>query len=274
MNIRRVGPWTKEEKEYIAEKCNVDHYEDIAIHLQRNPQAVKRYIHKTLGGRLAISKTSMVQAEYDIQASPIWKELQGQFSEEELALFMYHWRRIIGQFKDDVFPTEEIQVVDTIKLELLMSRTLKSQRNSTKTVQALSVKKQLEENKPVEERDNMVLDMMTRQIAFQEAAMESLSKEYTELLNKKAGMLKDLRATRSERIKKIEESKQTFTGWIIELIKNPALRTELGTRMEKMRIAIDVEKVRLMQTHKYADGVEDNPILTAETVQECQTNEL
>lgn len=263
---QRSGPWSRKEKEFIAEKCHEMSYEDIAKHLKRNPNIVKKYIQKTLGSRLTTSKTSMVRAEYDIQGSPIWKELEHQFNEEELKLFMFHWRRIIGQFKDDVFPTEEMQVVDTIKLELLMSRVLKSQRESTKSIDSLEKRKFEEEQKPVGERDLSMLDSVSRQLAFHRAALETLSDEYSELLNRKSGMLKDLRATRSERIKKIEESKQTFVGWIVELMRNPKLRTELGSRMEKMRIAVDLEKVRLMAPHKYADGMEDLPILNSESI--------
>ena len=39
-----------------------------------------------------------------------------------------------AQFKDDVFHTEEIQIVDTIKLEILMNRILTSQQESLQNI--------------------------------------------------------------------------------------------------------------------------------------------
>jgi hypothetical protein len=45
-----------------------------------------------------------------------WREIQKQFDENEQELFLYHWSRIISQFRDDVLPTEELQVIDAIKI--------------------------------------------------------------------------------------------------------------------------------------------------------------
>ena len=39
-----------------------------------------------------------------------------------------------SQFREDVFHTEEIQIVDTIKLEILMNRCLKSQNENIKAL--------------------------------------------------------------------------------------------------------------------------------------------
>ena len=39
-----------------------------------------------------------------------------------------------SQFKDDVFHTEEMQIIDTIKLEILMNRILKSQRDNQQEI--------------------------------------------------------------------------------------------------------------------------------------------
>ena len=56
-----------------------------------------------------------VQAEYDIKSRPYWKELKHQFSDEELELFLYHWKQIIAQFRKDVLATEELQIVDDLR---------------------------------------------------------------------------------------------------------------------------------------------------------------
>ena len=73
------------------------------------------------------------KAQYDLTFRPYWVELQQQFTDDELKLFQYHWARIISQFKDDIIPTEELQVVDLIKLELLMNRALKHNKREYRT---------------------------------------------------------------------------------------------------------------------------------------------
>ena len=81
-------------------------------------------------------------------------------------------------------------------------------------------------------------------------------------------MLKDLKATREQRIKRLEDSKQTFIGWVRNLMSNPDVRRQIGTDMEKMRLAMDAEKNRLSEYHKYEDGNLDQPFLTPDTVKD------
>ena len=49
-------------------------------------------------------------------------------------MFEFHFKKMWSQFKDDVFHTEEMQIIDTIKLEILMNRILKSQRDNLEEV--------------------------------------------------------------------------------------------------------------------------------------------
>ena len=81
-------------------------------------------------------------------------------------------------------------------------------------------------------------------------------------------MLKDLKATREQRIKRLEDSKQTFIGWVRNLMSNPEVRREMGIEMEKMRLAADIEADRLTEYHKYEDGTIDQPFLTPDSVKE------
>ena len=81
-------------------------------------------------------------------------------------------------------------------------------------------------------------------------------------------MLRDLKATREQRIKRLEDSKQTFIAWVGQIMTQPKLRQEFGTEMEKMRLAMDVERDRLKEWHKYEDGIVDQPFLTPDTVEE------
>ena len=81
-------------------------------------------------------------------------------------------------------------------------------------------------------------------------------------------MLKDLKATREQRIKRLEDSKQTFIGWVRNLMTNHEVRHEIGTEMEKMRLATNKEAERLSEYHQYEDGTVDQPFLTPDSVKE------
>ena len=81
-------------------------------------------------------------------------------------------------------------------------------------------------------------------------------------------MLKEMKGTREQRIKRLEDSKQSFTGWIAHLMQNPDIIKKYGLEMEKMKMAMNKEKERLSAFHKYDDGQVDQPFLTPETARE------
>jgi hypothetical protein len=79
-------------------------------------------------------------------------------------------------------------------------------------------------------------------------------------------MLKDLKGTREQRIKAIEDSKQTFASLVKQIATDSDFRTRIGLDMEKMRLAAEKEKERLSEYHEYEDGTVDQPFLTPETL--------
>jgi len=81
-------------------------------------------------------------------------------------------------------------------------------------------------------------------------------------------MLKELKGTREQRIKRLEDSKETFASWVQALTLRPEMRDGLGTEMEKMRLAMDKERAKLTEYHKYEDGIVDQPFLTPDSVLE------
>ena len=128
----RKGRLSKTEGRFITENADTLSVEAIADELDRDPKSIELFIKRKL--KLGLSEEEEVA--YSLEDRPYWKELGQQFSTDELVLFQYHWGRIISQFKDDVLPTEELQVVDAIKLELLMNRSLKQNKANIDQINA------------------------------------------------------------------------------------------------------------------------------------------
>ena len=63
-------------------------------------------------------------------------------------------------------------------------------------------------------------------------------------------------------------SNTNFNSWMAHLISNPELAMQYGQEMEKMRLAMEKEKQRLSEFHKYTDDQVDQPFLTPETVRD------
>lgn len=269
----KKGRFSKDEIKFIKE--NIDIGSDrIATELNRDPDSVldviKRNVAKGEFDRPIWMQEDdgVEQAKYDLTFRPYWTELKQQFTDDELELFQYHWARIISQFKDDVIPTEELQVVDLIKLELLMNRALKHNKENIEQISALEALILAERQHDPDQIDKDALFNMERQVASLKASQESLNRDYRDLQTKKNSMLKEMKATREQRVKRLEDSKQNFTSWMGYLVANPEITNAYGIEMEKMRLAMNKERDRLAEYHKYTDEMVDQPFLTPDTVKD------
>ena len=260
----KKGRISKEEGRLIAKLADSVTVEDIAKKLDRSVDAIDEYIkHK-----LKIGLSNVEIAAYSLEDRPYWIELEAQFTQSELELFKYHWSRIISQFKDDVFPTEELQVVDVIKLELLMNRCLKGNKENIEQINTYDTMIKDERCRDKDQQDHDYIINLERQVASLRASQESLNRDYRELQAKKASMLREMKGTREQRIKRLEDSKQSFVSWVAAMMQDPDRMKKYGIEMEKMRVAMEKERERLSVFHKYEDGTVDQPFLTPDTVKD------
>lgn len=262
----KTGRLSREEWHFIEENAEKLSVEEIAAKLERAPEPIIKYL-KRIGKTENKMQAIPVQAEYDIKSRPYWKELKNQFTSEELELFLYHWKQIVAQFRKDVLPTEELQIVDMIKLEILMNRALREQQDSMSRVRELETDLyRLRAGNSDQDREEIF--NIERQVASLRAAKESISKEYKDLQTKKAALYKDMKATREQRIQRLESDKESFAGLIQRILRDPEFNEEQGKMMERMRMAMEKEKARLSDYHTYGDGGIDRPFLTPESVLE------
>lgn len=258
----RKGRISKEEERIIARLVDNVTVEDIAKQLDRDVDSVELFIKRKLKHGLSLEE----EAAFSLEDRPYYVELRSQFTEDELELFKYHWSRIIAQFKDDVFPTEELQVVDVIKLEILMNRCLKGNKDNIEQINLYDKMVRDERSRDKDQQDMDYIINLERQVASLRASQESLNRDYRELQTKKAGLLREMKGTREQRIKRLEDSKQSFVSWVATLMQDPDILKRYGMEMEKMRLAMDKERERLSSFHKYEDGTVDQPFLTPDTV--------
>lgn len=262
-----AGPWSKEDKAFIQKQAGHMPPDEIAAKIKKNPDTVKRYMTKNGLMKYYGSKESVATESLSrIEDSQHWPILVSQFTYEELESFKYHWKNMIKQFKDDVFHTEEIQIIDVITLQILMERNLT--KNQTVANKILEIEKEIIRLKKITPIDFAAIGNLEKELAGWYASVDALSKEHLAFLKEKNALFTKLKATRETRIKDVESNKTTLTGWFKELLMNPQKRTDLGIMMEKMRLATQVEYERLSEYHKFADGEVDQMILNAETVKD------
>ena len=149
-----------------------------------------------------------------------------------------------------------------------MNRCLKGNKENIEQINTYDAMIRDERAQDKDQQDIDYILNLERQVASLRASQESLNKDYRELQAKKSSMLREMKGTREQRIKRLEESKQSFTSWVAQLMLNPQLAKDYGIQMEKMRLSMENEKQRLSQLHKYEDGTIDQPFLTPDTVKD------
>lgn len=259
------GRLSKSEWLFIEENAERLTAEEIARELKRDLDPVLKYLRK-IGKSLNKKADFEVQAEYDLKSREYYTELQKQFSKEELELFMYHWKQIVAQFERNILPTEELQVLDVIKIELIMNRSLVDEREAILKIHELNEELSTQLLIPLHEQDREFVLSLERQINGYKAARTQLARDYKELQSKKDQILKTLKATREQRVEKIDNNKMTFASLVHKLVAEPEFVREQNKKMEKMRLAMEVERNKLGSYHTFADGSVDRCLINEDTV--------
>lgn len=262
----KKGRLSKAECRFIRDNHKNMSIARLAKEMDRHEETIAEYVKK----KHSVGATDAESAAYSLEDRPYYSELKNQFTTEELELFKYHWGRIVSQFKSDVFPTEEMQIIDAVKLEILMNRALKTNKDNIEAINRLEGEVEQLLETPLDSRhpDDMENIMnLERQIGVLRGSQDSINKDYRDLQDKKGRMLKEMKGTREQRIKRLEDSKDSFPSWLATLIQDPERMREYGLQMEKMRMAMDIERGRLSQLHKYEDGAIDRPFLNDKSVE-------
>ena len=280
----KLGRMTEHELLFIKDNIQNLNYIEIAEHLNREPKNIKKYIEDKLGMTVSLSidradaNAEVNGVSYDIQLEGFWVGLKSQFMEEDQIVFKSEWNSIIDQFGGDVLPTEKLQIIDVIKLGILMSQCLKDRHKNKITINELNielevVKQEMKEARlanediiRVEKKEEKYA--IQQQILFFMTSEGSLTKEYREFQDRRERILKGIKGTREQRVQRIENLQESFLAWIQDLVNDPDKRRESGKRMEKLRLATIDEGIRLAAYHKYDDGVVDQPFLNCDTVKD------
>jgi hypothetical protein len=167
-------------------------------------------------------------------------------------------------------PTEEMQLYEVIRLDILIQRTMTEQKQMHEEMhhahqEIERIRKEFEENGDPSRID----ESRTHEIAYAKAAaqVKDLSARYDSYMMRQSAMLKELKATRDQRVRVLENSRQSFLGFL-RMLNEEDQRDAIGREAGLMAAAADVAAEKLRRPHTYADGMTDQPLLTPEDVRD------
>lgn len=270
---KKRGQLALDEEQFIRENVNSLSVEQIADVLNRTVEPIKRYISEEQLYALDEKRDSQILLS-KLHSKPFWTEIKRQFDEEtgELEYFENTWVGLIKQFREDVLPAEELQIKQLITIEILINRSMKDRKRHITETERLQKEVDKEYAKIETDRDIPKLANLETQLSFARNSIASYTNEYTKLLAEQQKISKDLKATREQRIKRIEDGKSSWVG-LIRMLEDEMIREKEGKEMEILSMATEKARQGLYEYHEFADGKVDSPILSPESL-EAHESEL
>ncbi len=267
---RKRGQLALEEQQFIRDNIDSLSIEQIAEALNRTVKPVQRYVTESkIGIQSKDEQENDRTLRQKLHAKTFWIEITKQFDEStgELQYFEDTWIGLVKQFREDVLPAEELQIKQFITIDILINRSMKERKRHIADTEKLQEEVDKEYKLPEDVRDGPKLANLETQLSFARNSIANYTNEYTKLLNEQQKISKDLKATREQRIKRIEDGKSSWIG-LIRMLEDEEIREKEGREMEIMNMAVEQQVKNLSEYHTYQDGEVDTPLLTPETVKE------
>jgi len=273
--IRKSGPFSSEDHEKIK-LCiqNGWNDQDIADKIGRNLETVIKYIYKNNMRHAGngVEPDDAARLLEALRTRSYYKSITKMYDGEDLNTFETSWIEIMKQFNEDVKPIEESAVKRLIHVQIMINHNRIKQGQASKQVDFLKQQLTQESAAPLEIRNTDRIFDLTSQIDVANSTLQSYTTEFLKLSSEEKSITQELKGNRDARIKKVEDSKTTFTGYIrtLEHLNNQRIA---GRDAELMRKAMEKATRRLGNYHQYVDQKLDRPLLTSDTINADYSNE-
>ncbi len=270
--VPKRGPFNKECIDFIERMRDRFTPEQIALQMGVNTSRVIKYLEQSDASGVPHPAKRELRLADELEMRPEWAGFKEQFSKKELDHFKYRYVQLMGQFRDDILPTEEIQVYQVITLDILIQRTLREQKTAVEAMERLSVSiegghKALEgvTDRAARKEKEQEIGALEGQYRGLSDTIRILASRHESYLMRQSAILKDIKGTRDQRVKIFENSKQSFLGYL-RAIGEEDFREKEGRIAGLMKAAAEKKAGELARPHTYADGSIDRPLLTPESV--------
>ena len=199
----KTGRLSKEEIAYIDSNLSTMNDSEIAEKIGRSVEAISQ--------RRAAAPQDNINNEMQtyvvqLREKHFWPTIKKSLLSDEVETFENSWAALYSQFfNQGVTPTDEIMMKDVIIEDILLHRALEQKRN---ILEEIKLNEKILADERLMDPDDRDADLMTntlRTIVQLRGTSEAYTKEINEIKKTKDGKFKDLKATRNERLKTVEE---------------------------------------------------------------------
>jgi hypothetical protein len=264
---KKRGRLSKKEDKDIRALLDTASDEEIADRFNRTPEQIAK-VRATRG--ITENKQEVHSLITLLHTRHYWGEIKKQLIGDEIVYFEHSWADILGVFTD-TNTADELLVKDLIILDIHCNRALNVKKNMMQEMGRLA--KQIEEEleKTKEERDedpNFAARVSNLQSKLNEmrTTMETVGREHMNLQTKKDAKFKDLKITREQRYKQIQESRKNVFE-LLKLLEEKENRDKFGKINAMYRKSAEKLRDKFEHVHSFEDGSDDRIFLTPESME-------
>lgn len=276
--ILRKGAISEKEKQFISRNKGVMTDAQMGEELNRSEEFVRKYrvlLAKKISGN-APKITNIQDARLDVREkiknSHVWITLKKELNEDELKMFIEKYVDFIAQFQGNILPTEESQLHQAIKFEVLISRELQARKAIEDKIKSLE--KELADMPSPINRDQTDMDraasIENMLQSYRASSINSYNAVY-KFEERKEKLLDSLKATRDKRINKIDKVDISWLD-VVKSLELEETRDIIGMQLNIGKNTYNKERDRLASPHKFTNDTVDLPLLNAETYSDQETN--
>lgn len=258
----KTGRLSKSEISFIDANLSNMTDEQIAERLDRSVEAISQ--------RRAVAPQDNANNEMQSYVAQLhekhfWTTVKKSLLPEELQGFENNWAALYSQFfHQGVTPTDEMMMKDVIIEDILLHRALEQKKNILQEIKENEKLIAEEREKDMEDRDTDFMTNALRTVVQLRGTSEAYTKEINEIKKTKDTKFKDLKATRNERLKTVEESGKNIFA-LIKLLDEQKMRETEGRMTGLVYKASQVKQEEMSKDSVFADGEVDKAWLTPES---------
>lgn len=265
---KKTGAISNDERKFIIDNSGKMTSEELAEAIGKSVKIVEKEIQNHV--KLPTAENNTIR--WHLKKLPEWKSLKQQFTNDELNLIEEKYIKYVEQMESNLTATEESQVLNMIKIEILMNRNLTADKES---LESISIYQQTSQAiidsvngnvSLLEEDQREKLQDCQNQITSIRDGHGFRNKQHMELQTQLNNIQSKLKTSRDQRVNNILDAKMSFGAYVKSLGEIKKQQKE-SRFIELNRLATEKENQRLSRAHKYADGSYDNPMLTAEILE-------
>lgn len=266
MSVNKTGRLSRSEMKLIAESAATMSDDQIATMLHRNVATIKKFIENN-GIRDGEDGPNVESAKYLIKSlreKSYYKSIKKQLSQEELSLFEDRWVDTVKQFEFNIRPTEEIQLKQSIMLDISLDRIMIERKQLSNEITRINEIIDAELKKTKVERDSLKVQRLIEELNYCRGNLKDSAKTHKDLLAEHRNLQTQLQAARVQRVDKIEKASKNWSNYL-KMLDEEDFKRMANNDAEAYRMAQSNSRARLYEFVQYDDGTVDIPVLNAES---------